>query len=150
MIRIDSLRHYDWSLALLGLGLAGYLLLAVPARSTTDEAMRGPLDGKTFNGEAGYSDKEGKPDSFVFTVGTFRSTGCDPYGFTAAAYEALREGDVIRFKAVTKSPTDGTITWMGKVEGDRIEGTAVWRPKGKKPVDMWFQGTLEETGAAAD
>lgn len=150
MTRIKSLTHSDWALALLGLGLAGYLLLAAPARSSSEETMRGPLDGKTFSGEAGYAGKEGEPDAFVFTAGTFRSTACDPYGFTAAPYEAMREGDAIRFKAVTKSPTDGTITWMGKAEGDRIEGTAVWRPKGKEPVDMWFRATLEDSGASAD
>lgn len=149
MTRIDSRRHLDWPLALLGLGLSGYLLLAVPA-SSSQRAMTGPLDGKTFSGEAGYAGKDGHPDAFVFTAGTFRSTGCDPYGFTAAPYEAMGDGDAIRFKAVTKSPTDGTITWMGKAAGDRIEGTAVWRPMGKKPVEMWFRATLENSSAVSD
>lgn len=142
MSRTRFLRRPDRVLTILGLGLVGSLLLAAPARPASDGDMRGPLDGKTFSGEAGHAGEEGHPDDFVFTAGTFRSIGCDPYGFTAAAYEAMREGNVIRFKAVTKSPIDGTITWMGKAEGKGIEGTAMWRPKGRKSVALWFRGRL--------
>lgn len=125
MTRTQTRGSSNRALILFGLGLAAYLLLAATAPLASEEPMSGPLDGKTFSGEAGYAGKAGEPDDFVFTAGTFRSTGCDPYGFTAAPYEAMREGDLIRFKAVSKSPTDGTITWMGKAAGDRIEGTAV-------------------------
>ena len=83
----------------------------------------GALDGRTYSAEVGEKGKpaeKGKPnDDLVFTSGQFRSTGCDPYGFTPAAYTTQAAGDGVKFEADTTSAKEGKIHWTGRVRGDR-------------------------------
>jgi hypothetical protein len=106
-------------------------------------AAGGPLDGKSFVGTmtARGKTKEDK-DTFVFKDGKFRSTMCDAYGFTEAAYTAAVSDTSIRFEAEATSPTEGTMKWKGTVKGDWVEGTAVWTKRGQTDTVYTFKGTL--------
>jgi hypothetical protein len=133
----------------------GYLVLAVgivmvglgtraSAEENADTVAAGVLDGKVFIGEIGGKGKaHGDKDEFHFQAGKFRSTACDPYGFTDGNYSTVMQGGTIAFEAQTTSPTDGTMVWEGTVHGDTIEGTATWhKTGGKTPEEMWFKGDL--------
>jgi hypothetical protein len=125
--------------------VAGILVLALsvaPAARAGDPSV-GLLDGKSFSGELGEKGKaKGDKDEFIFKAGTFRSSACDAYGFKEAAYTASRAGDIVSFAAVTRSDKEGTMSWKGKVTGDRLEGTVVWK-KGDRPTEYWFKGTIQ-------
>src|SRR5260370_22952269 len=63
------------------------------------ESANGMLDGKTFSGTLGEKGEiKGDQDNYVFKDGTFRSTACDVYGFSAAAYTAKADGHAIAFE----------------------------------------------------
>ena len=103
------------------------------------------LDGKVFVGKVGAKGKtKGDKDEFVFKGGTFRSTACDQYGFTAVPYTTTTQGDVVTFDAVAMSPTDGQMVWKGTVKKGTVEGTALWHKKpGATPKEYWFKGSLK-------
>jgi hypothetical protein len=103
-------------------------------------AAQPALDGKSFQGTMQQEGKKGIPDTFSFAGGQFHSSACDKYGFGRATYDAQPDG---RFDATTVSPTDGTIQWHGKVEGDQLQGEALWLKSGKAPVRYQVQGTLK-------
>lgn len=104
----------------------------------------GALDNKTFVGELGAKGKEqGDKDEFIFSAGTFRSTACDAYGFTATPYITQAEEDVVTFEADAQSPTDGIMQWRGMIKGDMVEGIATWLKEGQEPLEHWFKGTLK-------
>lgn len=114
------------------------LLIAGPAVG----GEPGLLDGRTFEGTTSEVGGEaGEADALIFADGTFRSAGCDEYGFTATPYTAAEEDGVIRFEATTTSPEEGQITWTGTVEGDRAEATFVWTKEGQDPIEYRFEGT---------
>jgi hypothetical protein len=114
-------------------------------------AGQGPLDGKTFVVETGEKGKGGgDKDTLIFKDGTFRSTGCDRYGFGEGAYTSTVNGDSIQFEAITTSPTKGKMTWKGTVQGDKIEVGYVWvdashwyKPN-PKPLEKWAKGELKK------
>ena len=100
-----------------------------------------PLEGKTFKGEmvkAGETKPE--PDTFIFTGGTFRSTGCDAHGFKAAPYSVEKVDGALAFISVATSETEGSMTWKGTVRGKSVEGTAVWEKTGQEPIEFKFKG----------
>lgn len=100
------------------------------------------LDGKTFSGEVkATTDKKGDPDTFIFKNGTFRSTACDEYGYTEAPYEASTKGDVTTFTSKTKNKNGATMSWSGKVEKEKISGTAVMTTASGEKTEMEFSGT---------
>ncbi len=124
----------------IGIPLAAACLLAGTAAAQT-----GPLDGKTFVGTTTEKGKtKGEKDSFVFRDGKFRSTACDSYGFTAAAYTFAVSDVSSTFEAVSASPREGTMKWKGTVKGDTIEGTSVWTKKGQADITYTFQGRLKK------
>jgi hypothetical protein len=103
------------------------------------------LDGKKFSGTLGEKGKtKGDKDDYVFKDGTFRSTACDIYGFSAAVYTAKAEGDAIAFESTTQSIKEGEMAWKGTVKGDAVTGTVVWKKVGKAAKDYWFKGTLKK------
>ena len=131
-------------LSLVGMSIA-VLAMSEPTMASVDRL----LDGKTFFVEiAKKVQKTGDRDQLIFKDGKFRSTACDPYGFGEGAYKVSHGAMIPVFKAEfdaqTTSPTDGKMTWNGKVEGDRIEGTSVWEKPGQAPVENWFKGTLKK------
>lgn len=115
-------------------------------------AGQGPLDGKTFVVETGEKGKSGGDrDTLTFKDGSFRSAGCDQYGFGDGAYTSTANGDAIQFEAVTTSPTKGKMTWKGTVQGDKIEVGYVWvdashwyKPN-PKPLEKWAKGELKKS-----
>jgi hypothetical protein len=120
---------------------AGIVLAAAPPAG----AGEGMLDGKTFVVEMGeVGTEEGEADDLVFTMGTFRSTGCDPYGFTAAPYVAMEKDGSIHFEAEAASPTEGRMVWKGVATGDAVEGSATWYKGDEKRAEYWYRGRLAD------
>ncbi len=109
------------------------------------------LDGQSFSGQVGAQGKTKSynTDSIVFADGYFVSTDCVQYGFTRAPYTAERVGDAIRFRAVTTSPTHGTMTWEGSIRGDEAQAEYRWvreRWFWTQRGEYWFKG--QRDGAA--
>lgn len=106
---------------------------------------KGTLDGKTFSGQI-VSKGEDKPfsDNFVFKDGTFRSTACDEYGFTAAPYTTTKEGANVAFQSTTSNPKGSKIEWKGSVKGNTVEGTMQRMAKDGTIVESsTFNGTVK-------
>ena len=62
----------------------------------------GILDGKIFVGDIGDISKAASDkDEINFKNGKFHSVGCDEWGFGDAPYTAKKDGDTIRFHAIT-------------------------------------------------
>ena len=153
----DWMREGLW-LALLVGGLSGLVAAAEHGGTTMPEhggttmtAHAGTmismaLDGKTFVGEVGEKGKtKGDKDQFVFKDGTFRSTACDQYGFTATPYRSTAQGTAVMFEAAAISPTDGEMGWKGTAKDDgTLEGTATWTKSGQAPTEYWFKGSLTQ------
>jgi len=112
------------------LGLAG----------ATPVVAAGSLDGKTYTGMIGKTGETGDPDNFIFTDGTFRSTACDQYGYTAAPYNVMEEDGKTVFSSTTENSGGNAMAWKGTVNGDAVEGTVVMSPKDGKPQTFWFKG----------
>jgi hypothetical protein len=113
------------------------------ARSVTEWATEDPgppeggsvsnlLDGKTFFVSGGAKGKEADHygDYLVFQDGLFVSSHCmGLVHFRASTYSATPEGDGIRFRSTTTSPTHGTMTWDGTIRGNVIDATTRWVQK---------------------
>jgi hypothetical protein len=113
-------------------------------------AAQGALDGKKFIGDIGPA---GKPAEDVGAVITFadnrlHSSVCDKYGFDRGIYLTKKDGDAVRFEAVTYSYEYGPNTWQGTMKGDVIEGALTYRgkptlfDKNPAPVEKWFKAKL--------
>jgi len=112
-------------------------------KNSTDDAVPS-LDGKTFIVDFSEKGKtESTKDTLVFADGTFRSVGCDQYGFTAAPYTATEEGEQVGFTASATSDTEGTMDWTGTVSGETIEGEVTWAKEGQDAIDYEYTGTLQ-------
>lgn len=138
---MNTLFRYGLLILLLGLFPLGVLAAAAPA---------GLLDGMTFiglNGEAGKALDPDEHEEITFSNGQFTSVSCEPYHFASAEYAATVVDDVIHFAAVTESPTHGTISWRGVVEGNTAEVTFVWTKQRwywDTRREYWFRGTLKK------
>lgn len=103
------------------------------------------LDGKTFVGESSEKGKDQKQkDTLIFEKGTFRSTACDQYGFTAVPYSAKKEGGVITFTADSTSSKEGKNHWEGTITDNSAEATLTWTKEGQAPIDYTFKGSVEK------
>jgi hypothetical protein len=106
------------------------------------------LDGETFFVRTGEKGKEADHDDYlIFRDGMFVSSGCVEQNFGKTAYSATRTGDGIRFRAVTSSPTHGTMDWEGTVRGDVVEASARWvHERWYWTIDRkyWYKGRLQE------
>jgi hypothetical protein len=116
--------------SLLGIVALGVVPAALAAES---------LDGRTFDGvflERGKT--SGDADTLVFKNGRFRSTACDKYGYSDAAYKTMAAGDATRFEAETQSAKYGKLVWSGVVRGGKLDATVMMdQGNGKKPVENW-------------
>ena len=143
-------RHIPWTNRNLPV-LAIVLCVGLFSVASNVSAGQGSLDGKTFVVETGEKGKSvGDKDTLIFKDGNFHSTGCDQYGFGDGAYTSTVNGDVIRFEAVTTSPTKGKMTWNGTVSGDKIEVGYVWMDASHwykpnpKPLEKRAKGELKK------
>jgi hypothetical protein len=108
------------------------------------------LDGKTFLVKTGEQGKEAShhDDYLIFRNGMFVSSECvELLDYRESTYSATTQGDGIRFRAETTSPTHGTMIWDGTVRGDVMDATARWIDKRWYwTFDRlyWFRGKLLE------
>jgi hypothetical protein len=102
----------------------------------------GLLDGKTYQVELQGKDGEDISDTLIFQRGTFDSTACRQYGFSAVPYQATRQDDgSIKFQALAKSG-EASNQWNGVVKGDSIEGTVSMKKPGGEACDCSFKGSV--------
>jgi len=127
---------------LLALSLLAALVAVTP--TVAQETSAGTLDGKTFTVSVTEQGNEPTPDTLTFTAGTFRSTACDEYGFTAAPYITTESDGTVQFSAAATSDTEGTITWSGTVSGDAVSGTFLWEKKGQDAINYTYEGSLSQ------
>ena len=116
------------------LGLFAVAAAMVPSTP----ALANGLDGRSFNGvflERGKT--SGDADTLIFKDGRFRSTACDRYGYSDAAYRTSKEGDALRFEAETQSPKYGKLVWNGVVRGGKLDATVMMMQPGKEPKENW-------------
>lgn len=101
-------------------------------------AEPGPLDGRKFEGvfiERGKT--SGDADTITFKDGRFRSSACDRYGYSDAAYKSASQGDIITFEVETQSPKYGRLAWKGTVRDGKLAATAIMLREGKPAVENW-------------
>ncbi|MNC86071.1 hypothetical protein D3C83_17010 [compost metagenome] len=113
-------------------------LIAVAAVVPASLAQAQSLDGRTFDGvflERGKT--SGDADTLTFKDGRFRSSACDQYGYSDAAYKTMAEGDGVRFVAETQSPKYGKLVWNGVVRGGKLDATVMMLQPGKSAVENW-------------
>ena len=113
-------------------------LVAVAAVVPASLAHAGNLDGRSFQGvflERGKT--SGDADTLTFQDGRFRSSACDRYGYSDAAYKTMADGDGVRFEAETESKKYGKLLWNGTVRGGKLDATVMMVQDGKKPVENW-------------
>jgi hypothetical protein len=119
--------------------LASFLgLVAVAAVVPASLARAESLDGRNFQGvflERGKT--SGDADTLIFKDGRFRSTACDRYGYSDAAYRTSKEGDALRFEAETESKKYGKLVWNGVVRGGKLDATVMMVQPGKEPKENW-------------
>jgi hypothetical protein len=115
------------------------LLFAAGAVLTaTVKAQSSQLDGRRFDGvflERGKT--KGDADTLLFRGGRFRSTACDRYGYSDAAYRVTPAGDALMFEAETESLKHGKLVWRGVVRGDYLNATATAVKDGKSGTENW-------------
>jgi hypothetical protein len=96
------------------------------------------LDGRSFEGVFIQRGKtSGDADTLVFKDGRFRSSACDRYGYSDAAYKIGAAGDATRFEAETESPKYGRLLWSGVIRGGKLDATAVMVRDGKSNIENW-------------
>ena len=113
-------------------------LIAIAAAVPASPAFAGALDGRSFDGvflERGKT--SGDADTIIFKDGRFRSTACDRYGYSDAAYKTSSDGDTLRFEAETQSPKYGKLQWSGVVRGGKLDATVMMVQPGKTAVENW-------------
>lgn len=111
---------------------------ALAMLATMPAFASGALDGKRFDGvflERGKT--SGDADTLTFRDGRFRSSACDKYGYSDAAYKASSVGDATVFEAETESAKYGKLVWKGTVRGDKLDATVMAIRSGKPPVENW-------------
>jgi hypothetical protein len=121
------------------------LALAAPLASA-----QGALDGRKFVGDIGPAGKAAEDKGAVISFADHRlhSSVCDKYGFDRGIYFTVKDGEVVRFEAVTYSDEYGRNVWRGTMTGGEIEGTLSYRAKpgvfdrNPAPVEKWFKAKL--------
>ncbi len=106
----------------------------------------GALDGTWFGGDWGIVGKDPHlTDVIEFADGKFGSKCCARLGFEPAPYEFEVIGDGVRFRAITESPTHGSMVWEGTVRGGSVEARVQWRREmflWTHSNRFWFKGRL--------
>lgn len=121
----------------------GGALCALAMTCTAASALANDvLNGKRFDGvfmERGKT--SGDADTLTFRDGRFRSSACDKYGYSDAAYKTSTQGDTTVFEAETESARYGKLLWKGNVRGEKLDATVMSMRSGKPPVENWVVAT---------
>ncbi len=132
---LSSATSIGRALVLVGAALA---IASSPARAES-------LDGKSFEGVFLAKGKtRGDADTLTFKNGRFHSSACDQYGYSDASYQALPDGNAIRFEAETESRKYGKLRWTGFVRGDKLDATVIMIQDGKSPIENWVAASLKK------
>ena len=115
--------------------------------ATSAFAQPAALDGLSFSIQTADSAGEEGPDTLLFVDGTFESTDCRQWGFTAAPYTATDADGTVSFSAEAASESEGTASWTGTITGDQISGTMVWSKEGQEPITYTFSGAAAAPAA---
>lgn len=102
-----------------------------------------PLNGKTF--EVMLTEKgktTGEKDKLIFSGKKFESTHYNAAGFAKADYIVNEANGTASFTAKTASAKDGSISWVGTLKGNAINGMAVLTKPDKTVVNYSFKGTV--------
>lgn len=104
------------------------------------------LDGKSYSIKITEHNKDGEPtdDELIFKDGTFFSTDCEQYGFSAAKYESKSKDGVTKFKSTLTSDKEGKAEWEGAAKGDNISGTFIWSKAGQDPIIYTYEGSIKQ------
>ena len=129
---------------------AGLMVVAGQTFAQKNKAEK-PLDG--FNYEVKLTvEAQAKPtkpmeDELSFKGNKLKSKALsEKYNFKAGEFTATVDSSnaeevVITFDAVMKGETpDDVLTWHGTVNGEDIEGSAIWTKKGKTKKSFAFVG----------
>lgn len=112
------------------------------------------LDGKQFTIVTMEKDKPvtAAIEHGVFDAGTFNTIECARWGFEKGAYTSKAKGDEITWESTLKSSTEGIMIFTGKVAGEKLEGTMVWKKDGQQDIHYVFESgeTLPEESAKLD
>jgi hypothetical protein len=96
------------------------------------------LDGRQFTGVVLEPGKTaGDAERISFREGRFHSSACDAYGYGDGPYQAVRDGEDVRFEAETESPQYGRLQWRGRIEGDKLDGVLVMLRAGAPADRKW-------------
>lgn len=109
--------------------------------SCASSAKEGPLlDGQVFTVitiPAGNT-ADAALEHISFANGRFDNDNCHLWGFGDAPYSAIESGDSIKFKAMTTSEKEGSMTWNGVVINGKLSGTMVWSKQGQSDLAYTF------------
>jgi hypothetical protein len=127
--------------------LACAAALSAPASANDQQSLRGLLDGLTFDTDMHVpAVGETYESQFSFENGRFYSMRCNMacnFGWTE--YDAWEEDGATYFSVVmTCDEAPHTVTWSGRIEGDVVEGTGVWR------TDRWYWSVAREAVYAGE
>ena len=117
---------------------------AETSKTTEQQTPAASLDGNTFIVDMKEVGKEESyKDTLIFTGGTFRSTGCDQYGFAPASYAAADKNGMVTCNATAVSEKEGKMDWSGSVQGGKIQGQATWTKEGQASIAYEFNGMVK-------
>lgn len=108
------------------------------------------LDGKTYTVQLNKEGEAAVQDTLIFKDGMVESTACRAKGFGPAPYTVTTgQAGAMTFNATARAG-EKTMHWDGKIQGDRIQGTAVSYEAGNaEPSSSTFQGSLKAGAANA-
>jgi hypothetical protein len=85
-------------------------------------------------------------DELVFEDGRFHSKQCAKIGFQKSTFHIERDGQVVRFSAVSVSSNYGTLTWKGSIRDGIVEAHYVWKKERlfwTIEREYWFSGEVD-------
>ncbi len=111
------------------------VLLALIVLSISITSLAGPLiaiEHRTLDGNVYATLLNGENDTLTFRDGLSHSELSAERGHDGGKYTTVTQGNKIWFEATTISPDHGELNWTGVVEGNGINGSYLYTPKG------WF------------
>ena len=130
---------------------SSFILLLTAAEFSKQGVSKQPLDGKTFEMLiAKDGDKKAIPmkDNLIFKDGVFNTSYfMQLQKFPSGVYSTVTDAStgIITFKSQSLNKVKDNIAWVGKINGDHVEGTAkIFSKKTKSFVEYNFTGNLRK------